>query len=783
MKRIVRKAAVLGSGVMGSQIACHLANVGLEVLLLDLPGGEAKTPARNKPALESLAKAVKMNPAPLYDAGFASRIRCGNFDDDLVLLKDVDWVIEAIVERLDLKKSLYERVEQHRKKGSIISTNTSGIPMALLIQDRSEDFAEHFVGTHFFNPPRYLRLLELIPGPKTRPETLEFLADFTDRILGKEVVRAKDSPAFIANRIGVFAMIDLFHDQLSNGFGFEEIDALTGTLMGRQKSATFRTCDVVGLDTLAHVAKGLETHCLNDEQHSRLRLPDYVLKMLEQNRLGSKTGEGFYRKNSSGDIEVLDRETLEYRAQNKRRFALIDKLRTTERILDRWALAIEGNDEASEFFKRMLGGLFAYSSHRIPEIADRPSQIDQALKAGFGWEHGPFELWDRIGLGRGRALAEALGRPVANWVLELEKSGGSFYALSEGRLLGYEPISKNSTPTSSDRSLIRLDWIRPDKTLWSSPDCSILDLGDGILDFEVHSKMNTLGASVLSGLHRAIDLAEKEYSGLVIGNQSAHFSVGANLAMVLMMAADEDWDELGFAVKYFQDTTMRLRYSGIPVVVAAHGMTFGGGCEMSLHADAVQAAAETYIGLVEFGVGLIPGGGGTKEMTARAAERRLKDDIEINTLKDYYLSIAMGKVARSAHEAISLHLLLEGRDRISINKDRLLTDAKRLALSMAEAGYVQPAPKTVRVLGRSALGMFETGAHSMRTGGYISEHDQLISQKLAWIMAGGDLSEPADVSEQYLLDLEREAFLSLCGQRKTLERIQHMLKTGKPLRN
>ncbi len=783
MKRIVRKAAVLGSGVMGSQIACHLANVGLEVLLLDLPGGEKGSLDRSKPALESLAKAVKMNPAPLYDAAFASRIRCGNFDDDLRLLKDCDWVIEAIVERLDLKKSLYERVEQHRKKGSIVSTNTSGIPMALLIQDRSEDFAEHFVGTHFFNPPRYLRLLELIPGPKTQAEVLDFLSDFSDRILGKEVVRAKDTPAFIANRIGVFAMIDLFHDQLTNGFGFEEVDALTGTLMGRPKSATFRTCDVVGLDTLAHVARGLAAHCPNDEQRSRLELPDYVLQMLEKNRLGSKTGEGFYRKNAGGEIEVLDRETLDYRAQNKRRFGLIDKLRGTDRILDRWAMAIEGDDEASEFFKRMLGGLFAYSSHRIPEIADRPSQIDQALKAGFGWEHGPFELWDRIGLSRGRALAEALGRSVADWVVELEKSGGSFYALENNQMLGYDLITKKPTPLSTDHRLIRLDWIRSSKTLWSSPDCSILDLGDGILDFEVHSKMNTLGASVLSGLHRAIDLAEKEYSGLVIGNQSANFSVGANLAMVLMMAAEEDWDELSFAVKYFQDTTMRLRYSGIPVVVAAHGMTFGGGCEMSLHADAVQAAAETYIGLVEFGVGLIPGGGGTKEMTARAAERRLKDDIELNTLREYYLSIAMGKVARSAHEAFALHLMVEGRDRVSVNKDRLITDAKRVALSLAEQGYVQPAPKTVRVLGRNAMGMFEIGAHVMRSGGYISEHDQLISQKLAWIMAGGDLSEPTEVSEQYLLDLEREAFLSLCGQRKTLERIQHMLKTGKPLRN
>ncbi|MBI1316619.1 3-hydroxyacyl-CoA dehydrogenase [bacterium] len=783
MNRILKKTAVLGSGVMGSQIACHLANVGFEVLLLDLPGGESGTPDRNKTAAEALAKAIKMNPAPLHDLRFAERIRCGNFEDDLPQLKDVDWIVEAIVERIEPKQSLYERVEVFRKPGSLITTNTSGIPISLLSAGRSPDFAAHFCGTHFFNPPRYLRLFELIPGPHTQPEVLSFFEDFGARILGKEVVLAKDTPAFIANRIGVFSMVDLFHDLRTSGLSIEDVDGLTGTLMGRPKSATFRTCDVVGLDTLVHVARGLEQHCPNDEQHSRFVLPEYIGQMMAKNRLGSKTGAGFYRKNDRGDIEVLDLETLEYRPSVRKRFALVDKLKSTERILDRWALAIEGDDEAAAFFRRMLGGLFAYASHRIPEIAEEPIQIDRALKAGFGWEHGPFELWDRIGVQKGRQLAEALGRSVPEWILELERSGKGFYQLESEQLSGYVPQLRTYRPDAAAQGLIKLDWIRGSRTLWTNGDCSILDLGDGILDFEIHSKMNTLGASVLSGLHRALDLAEQQFRGLVIGNEGAHFSVGANLAMVLMMAAEEDWDELGFAVKYFQDTTMRLRYSAIPTVVAVHGMTFGGGCEMSLHADAVQAAAETYIGLVEFGVGLIPGGGGTKELTARASERYLKDDVELNALREYYLTIAMAKVATSAHEAFAHKLLLSGRDRVSINKDRLIADAKRKALLLAEEGYVQPAPKKIKVLGRTALGMFAAGSFAMLEGGYISEHDRLISQKLGWIMAGGDLSEPTEVSEAYLLELEREAFLSLCGERKTLERIQHMLKTGKPLRN
>ena len=453
-------------------------------------------------------------------------------------------------------------------------------------------------------------------------------------------------------------------------------------------------------------------------------------------------------------------------------------------MADRLPVLISGSDAAAAFYRAQLGELFAYTSHRVPEISDEIYRIDDALRAGFGWEHGPFELWDAIGLEKGIELAEQSGHPVSQWVLDHARDhNGGFYKTENGQRLCLNPSTRTHHSVSSDSERIVLNQIRQESTVWKNKECSLIDLGDGILNFEVHSKMNTLGGAVLSGLNKAFDLAESSYKGLVIGNQGAQFSAGANLAMIFMLATEGEWEELDFAVRYFQRSVMRVRYSGIPVVVAPHGLSLGGGCEMSLHADAVQAAAETYTGLVEVGVGLIPGGGGTKEMTKRASERYVKDDVELNALREYYLTIGMAKVATSAHEAFELGLFQNGKDQVSVSKQRQLTDAKRKALLLAELGYSPPAGKTIKVLGRQALGMFEAGAYAMQEGGYISAHDRLISSKLAYIMSGGDLSEATEVSEQYLLDLEREAFLSLCGERKTLERIQHMLKTGKPLRN
>lgn len=799
-KRIIRKVGVVGSGIMGAQIACHFANIGVEAILLDIPPRELTSKeeaagltldnpkVRGRIARENLASTIKMNPAPLYSKKFASRISTGNLEDDITLLSEVDWIIEVVVERLDIKHKVLGNIDKVRKPGTLISSNTSGIPIHLMLEGRSEDFRKHFVGSHFFNPPRYLQLLEIIPTPDTDPEVVDFLMHYGDLLLGKTTVLAKDTPAFIANRVGVFSIMALFHSMADSDLTVEEVDKLTGPVIGRPKSATYRTSDVVGLDTLVHVANGLAKACPNDERAETFQLPSFITDMIEKNRLGSKTKEGFYKKvkgeDGSKQILSLNLSTGEYGPQNKRSFPTLDMTRTIDKVIDRYKVLVKGKDAAGEFYRTQFGQLFAYVSHRIPEISDEIYRIDDAMRAGFGWEHGPFEVWDAVGIQKGIELAEASGHQVAQWVVDFAQSGAqSFYELKDGKRQCFQPADKSFNIVKGTEDFIVLDEIRHSQTLWSNAECSIIDLGDGIINFEVHSKMNTLGGGVLSGLNRAFDMAESKYDGLVIGNQGSNFSAGANLAMIFMMATEQEWDELDFAIRFFQKSVMRVRYSGIPVVVAPHGLTLGGGCEMSLHADAVQAAAETYTGLVEVGVGVIPGGGGTKELTKRASERYIKDDVELNALREYYLTIGMAKVATSAHEAFDLGIYQHGKDQVSVNKRRQLTDAKRKALLLAQQGYSQPAQSKVKVLGRQALGMFEAGAHAMFEGRYISEHDMKISSKLAYIMSGGDLSEATEVSEQYLLDLEREAFMSLCGERKTLERIQHMLKTGKPLRN
>ncbi len=786
---------------MGSGIACHFANIGVEVLLLDIVPRElnekekAKGLTLNDPVVrnrlvnDSLAAALKSKPSPIYHPQFASRISTGNLEDDISKISEVDWIIEVVVERLDIKKQVFENLEKHRTPGTLITSNTSGIPIKFMSEGRSDDFQKHFCGTHFFNPARYLKLFEIIPGPKTLPEVLEFLNIYGEKFLGKTSVIAKDTPAFIGNRIGIFSIQSLFHMVKKLNMTVEEVDKLTGPVIGRPKSATFRTVDVVGLDTLVHVANGLYENCPDDERHELFKLPDFIETMMENKWLGSKTGQGFYKKTKDKDgkteILTLDLDTMEYRSKKSAKFSTLEQTKTIDKVIDRFTVLVNGKDKAGEFYRKSFGQLFAYVSHRIPEITDDLYKIDDAMKAGFGWQHGPFQIWDAIGLERGLEFIKAEGQEVAAWVEEMKASGNqSFYSVENGNTYFYDISKKSMQKVPGQDAFIILDNIRKSNEVFKNSGVVVEDLGDGILNVEFQSKMNTIGGDVLAGLNKAIDLAEKDFQGLVVGNQAANFSVGANISMIFMMAVEQEYDELNTAVKMFQDTMMRMRYSAIPTVSAPHGMTLGGGCELSLHADKVVSAAETYIGLVEFGVGVIPGGGGSKEMTLRAQDTFKKNDVELNVLQDYFMTIGMAKVSTSAYEAYDLGLLQHGKDIVVVNKDRQIATAKAYAKLMAESGYTQPPKrKDIKVLGKQALGMFLVGTDSMEASHYISEHDKKIANKLAYVMAGGDLSEPTRVDEQYLLDLEREAFLSLCTERKTLERIQHMLKTGKPLRN
>lgn len=796
MTRRISKVAVIGSGIMGSGIACHFANIGVEVLLLDIPPRELsdaekakglslehKT-VRNRIVNTNLANALKSKPSPIYHPQFASRIKTGNLEDDLKKIADVDWIIEVVVERLDIKQKVFEQIEQFRKPGTLITSNTSGIPIKFMNDGRSEDFKQHFAVTHFFNPPRYLKLFEVVPGPQCKKEVTEFLLSYGEKFLGKTSVLAKDTPAFIGNRIGIFGIQSLFHQVKELGLTIEEVDKLTGPVIGRPKSATFRTVDVVGLDTLVHVANGLYENCPNDEAHELFKLPDFIKTMMDNKWLGSKTGQGFYKKEGK-EILALDLNTLEYRPQKKASFSTLELTKTIDSVIDRFPVLVNGSDRAGAFYRKNFAAMFAYVQNRIPEISDELYRIDDAMKAGFGWENGPFEIWGSIGIRKGIELMKAEGHSPAPWIEEMLNSGNtSFYSVQDGATYYYDVTAKKQLKKPGQDAFIILDNIRKSNEVWKNTDAVVQDLGDGILNIEFRSKMNTLGGGVIQALNKAVDLAEKDFQGLVVGNQGANFSVGANIGMIFMMAVEQEYDELNFAIKMFQDTMMRMRYSSIPVIAAPHGMTLGGGCELSMHADKVVAAAETYIGLVEFGVGVIPGGGGSKEMTLRASDTFRKNDVELNVLQEYFLTIGMAKVATSAYEAFDFGILQKGKDVVVINRERQIAEAKKHALLMAEAGYTMPIKRTdVKVLGKQALGMFLVGTDSMEAGKYISEHDKKIANKLAYVMAGGDLSEPSFVSEQYLLDLEREAFLSLCTERKTLERIQHMLKTGKPLRN
>ena len=783
----IKRVAVLGSGVMGSAIACHVAQCGAEVLLLDLPSEEGP---RDAIAAGHLKKSLKSKPSPIYSKRFAKRIDTGNFEDDLHKIAECDWILEVVVERLDIKQQLFEKVEQHRRAGTYITSNTSGIPMAMLVEGRSDDFKAHFCGTHFFNPPRYLQLLEVIPAPDTRPEVVEFFMAYGEKILGKQTVLCKDTPAFIANRVGVFAIQALFHTVQDMGLSVEAVDKLTGPAMGRPKSATFRTCDVVGIDTLVHVANGVAQNCPDDERAEVFGIPSFVQHLVDKGHLGSKSGQGFYKKvvqDGKKEIHALDLKTLEYKPKQKVKFATLDAAKQVDDLKARTQLLFQGQDQAGEFYRRIFADVFAYVSHRLPEISDEIFRIDDALRAGFGWELGAFESWDAVGLEAGLKACADRGLDVAPWVHELVASGATtFYSAADGKRTCWDVASKTHVVIPGQEGRIALALLDKSKTVWSNSGTTIQDLGDGILNVAFHTKMNTIGAEVIEGLNKAVDLAESDskWRGLVISNEGANFSAGANVGMIFMLAVEQEWDELEYAIRLFQNTTMRLRYSGIPVVAAPHQLTLGGGCEVCLHVDKVVAHAETYVGLVEFGVGVIPGGGGTKEFVLRLNDQIGDGDIRINAMRERFLTIGQAKVATSAYEAFELGYFREGIDEVVVNRKDQLARAKAAALAMADAGYTQPVKrKDITVMGQEGMGIVYAGASSMHAGNFISEHDRLISEKLGYVMCGGDLSARTEVSEDYLLGLERRAFLELCTERKTLERMQSLIQKGKILRN
>lgn len=793
--RKIKKVAILGSGVMGSRIACHFANIGVNTILLDIvtPGLDEASLAdkkeRNRLVNSALEAVIKSNPSPVYDKSVLKLISTGNFDDDLSRISEADWVIEAVVENLEIKNQLFEKVENYRRQGSLITSNTSGIPIHLMTDGRSEDFIKHFCGTHFFNPPRYLRLLEIIPGKETLPEIVDFLMNYGSLFLGKSTVKCKDTPAFIANRVGIFSIMTVFKLMDEMQLSIEEIDLLTGTISGKPKSATFRTSDVVGLDTVVKVANGLEKTLTDETEKSFFKTPDYLNKMLENKWLGDKTGQGFYKKSktAAGDKEILalDLKTLEYKLQNKPRVEWFTAAKQIDNTADRLKFLSVQTDKAGQFLSKLNFHVFEYVSNKIPEISDNIHQIDDAMKAGFGWELGPFETWDILGIERTNQAMEKLGIKPASWVEQMLANGiRKFYKSENGKRYCYDITSGTYKIIQGKENFIILENYRTEKPVWQNKGCTLHHIGDGVLNLEFHTKMNTIGSEILEGLNKSIDIAEKEYTGLVIGNNAANFSAGANLAMVFMLAIEQEFDELDMAVRLFQNTVMRLRYSGIPVVIAPRGLTLGGGCEMTLHADSAIATAETYIGLVEFGAGVIPGGGGTKEFVVRTSDSFYEGDPQLPTLQQRFTTIATAKVATSALEAFNIGMLHSDKDTFVVNTDLQLYTAKQKVIELANAGYTQKTPrKDILVLGRSALGTLYAGAEAFFISNYATEHDKKIAKKLAFVMCGGDLSQPTQVSEQYLLDLEREAFLSLLGEKKTLERIQSILKSGKPLRN
>lgn len=788
---IIKKAAVLGAGTMGAGIAAHLANAGISTLLLDIAPPDDAAADKNQIVKSLFEAAKKLKPAPFMLAENAKLISLGNFTDDLEKLKDCDLVIEAVVENLEIKHKLFADVEKFRKPGAVIATNTSGIPIDSIAEPFSDDFKQHFVGIHFFNPPRYMKLVEVIPGSKTSGEIACKVSGFLDQRLGKGVVPAKDRPNFIANRIGVFGMMATIHEMIAMGFTPTEVDQMTGKAIGHAKSATFRTSDLVGLDVTAHVTNNLYPAVPDDEDREVFKLPELIQTLLDKKLLGDKTQGGFFKKGKDAEgkriILELDLKTFEYKPQEKTKFPSLDAAKQIEDTAKRVKQLVWGDDRVGEFLWKTHSRVSRYAANRIPEIADTIVEIDNAIKWGFGWEIGVFEAWDAIGVAESVERMRKEGQPVpANVEAMLASGATTFYKHENGEHFFYDLVNGEYKPVPARPGVLILKDVK-DRTgvIKTNPGASLIDLGDGVACLEFHSKMNSIGGDTVAMMNFAIDEVEKNFEGLVVGNQGGNFSAGANIMMLLLAAQEEEWDDINMMVRALQNAVMRLRYSAKPVVTAPYGLTLGGGCEISMHGNKVRAAGETYIGLVEVGVGVIPAGCGTKEMTMRAMDawQKAPDSDPLTFLKKTFETIGMGKVATSAQEAKAFGYL-RGSDAISMNGDRLIQDAKQEVLNLAAAGYMQPVEREdIPVFGEAVESAMKLALHMMKRGGFISDHDELIGRKLAHIMAGGSINHKAEVSERYLLDLEREAFVSLCGERKTQERIAAMLKTGKPLRN
>ncbi|MCW5955466.1 MAG: 3-hydroxyacyl-CoA dehydrogenase/enoyl-CoA hydratase family protein [Pyrinomonadaceae bacterium] len=799
----VARAAVLGAGTMGAGIAAHLANAGIPSLLLDIapkeltPDEEKKgltlesPQVRNRIVNSLFEAAKKLKPAPFMLADNAMLIKTGNFTDDIGKLKDCDLVIEAVVENLEIKHRLFAEVEKNRKPGAVVASNTSGIPIDSIAEPFSDDFKKHFVGIHFFNPPRYMKLVEVIPGSKTSGEIACAVSGFLDQRLGKGVVPAKDRPNFIANRIGVFGMMATIHEMIAMGFTPTEVDQMTGKAIGHASSATFRTSDLVGLDVTAHVTNNLFPAVPDDEDRDVFKLPELIQTLLDKKLLGDKTGGGFFKKSKDAEgkriILELDLNTFEYKPQEKTKFASLDAAKAIEDRAKRVKTLVWGDDRVGEFLWKTTSRVSRYAANRIPEIADTIVEIDNAIKWGFGWEIGIFEAWDAIGVAESVERMRKDGQAVPANVEKMLASGAtSFYKSENGEHFFYDLVGGGYKPMPARPGVMILKDIK-DRTgvIKTNPGASLIDIGDGVACLEFHSKMNSIGSDTVAMLNFAVDEVERNFKGLVVGNQGGNFSAGANIMMILLAAQEEEWDDINLAVHALQQAIMKLRYSSKPVVTAPYGMTLGGGCEIAIHGNRVRAAAETYIGLVEVGVGVIPAGGGTKEMTMRAmdAAQKAPDADPLSFLKKTFETIGMGKVATSAQEARSWGFFRD-IDSISMNGDRLIADAKQEVLNLDASGFVAPVRREdIFVMGEAGEAAMKLALHMMKQGGFVSDHDVLIGKKLAHIMCGGSMNHSAFVSEQYLLDLEREAFVSLCGERKTQERIAAMLKTGKPLRN
>ena len=800
MKYRLKKVAVLGSGVMGSGIACHLANIGLEVIMLDivpldLEGDKLNDPKlRNSIVDKALQNSIRSKPAPLYHKSFASRISTGNFEDDFEKISDADWIIEVVIERLEIKHQVFEKVDQFRKNNSLVTSNTSSIPIHLLSKGRSDDFKAHFCGTHFFNPPRYLRLLEVIPTSDTLEVVTNFFMEFGKVNLGKQTVLCKDTPAFIGNRIGVMSGIEMTILTKKYSFTVEEVDVLTGSLIGRPPTATFRLQDLVGLDTGDNVSRFVMDNVENDTYINKIKkLPEskFMRFLLDNKFLGNKSGKGFYEKTKKKDangktiINVLNLETLEYKPAVKPRMEIIRTAKGMELLDKRLQFLVDGDNKEHQFFKDYFGALFAYSAARVPEISDQYFPIDDAMRTGYVWDYGPFEYWDLIGFEKGIALVEALGESLPKWVHDLKASGvKSFYKYENGKKQYFNIQTKKFEVLPGKEAFIILDSYRAQKSIIKNSECTVHDIGDGVLCLEFTSKSNSIGEGIGRGIDEAIRLAEEgDWKGIVIGNNAKQFSVGANLMNVGMMAMQKQFDPLDKMVNDFQQINMRIRTSKIPVVVATQGYVFGGGCEIAMHCDAGVYAAESYIGLVEVGVGLLPGGGGTKEFAVRASDDFFEGDVQSPTLVNYFKTIATAAVSTSAYEAFDLNYLKKERDIISVNTPMNIGKAKDKVLLLSK-NYIAPSVREdIEVLGRGGMSVLYSAINEFRLGDYMSDYDVEIARKIAYVICGGDLTSSQKVSEQYLLDIERENFMSLLGNQKTLDRIQYLLMNNKPLRN